>query len=464
MRPQTGWPCSWPAPGAFTPGSAAAPRERPHAPGTAPGRHAIARRDRRSAAAPSSAWGGPRRAGPAAGCPAGACPRGWTTAWATRPAGPGRAVPDGPRRSGARCRRGSRCAGATPRGHGRGGGASGAPGERQQTAARGRAPERPRPGIGRGAATAARGGARRPAWGGPPVAPARRLGDGPPLPAGRHPRLGQAWEPVTAVPPRLAPCEAARRVGLQTAAAAVTPKGPHRLRRTGLGSTRAWRGVRAGGGGRAWRQRQAGGALSGLTPPLRRGAPPLTRRAAPQPATRPAARWPWRGPGAGGACSPRARCRRGSRSAGATAGGVGAAAGWALGRVSGAWPGGGGSSQGAGRTGRPAQRRAGSHPEPGVRRAGAGVGRASGDRGRSAARAGAGAVHHGARQGPEAPAGAGERSTEADPESRAWEAERPHACERPEPRSQRRSLPYVRGQRPTSDQEDNKKGVTRTAT
>jgi hypothetical protein len=53
---------------------------------------------------------------------------------------------------------------------------------------------------------------------------------------------------------------------------------------------------------------------------------------------------------------------------------------------------------------------------------------------------------------------------EADTERRACEAETPHACERPEHRSQQRSLRYLRGNRTTSDQRDDKKGLTKTAT
>jgi transposase len=99
----------------------------------------------------------------------------------------------------------------------------------------------------------------------PPLAP-RRRGDAPPLPAGRHHRLGQEGAQGVAWTQRLAQVAADRRGVRQRAADAGTHTGQPLRRRTGMGSKSAWRLVRACFGGRALRPRQAGGAWSGLPP------------------------------------------------------------------------------------------------------------------------------------------------------------------------------------------------------
>jgi transposase len=138
------------------------------------------------------------------------------------------------------------------------------------------------------------------------VEPLRRWDDTP-LPAGLRHRLTQAWEHVTALTPRLAQWEAERRAVLQTAEDAVTKKVQQLLRLKGIGLNSAWLFVMECCGWRALRNRKEVGALSGLTPPPLRVAPPPTSRASPKLATRTAARWPLRWPGAGCAFSPRAR-------------------------------------------------------------------------------------------------------------------------------------------------------------
>jgi transposase len=138
------------------------------------------------------------------------------------------------------------------------------------------------------------------------VEPLRRW-DATPLPAGLRHRLTQAWEHVTALTQRLAQLEAERRAVLQRAEDAVTKKVQQLLRLKGIGINSAWLFVMECCGWRAFRNRKEVSALSGLTPPPLRVAPPPTRRASPKLATRTAARWPLRWPGAGCAFSPRAR-------------------------------------------------------------------------------------------------------------------------------------------------------------
>src|SRR5262245_16835829 len=99
-----------------------------------------------------------------------------------------------------------------------------------------------------------------------------RLWDGTPLPAGLHHRLGQEWEQVVALTQRMAPWEAERRVGLQTAEDAVPHKVQQLLMRKGIGINSAWLFVMECFGWRAFRNRQEDGALRGLTPtPYARG-------------------------------------------------------------------------------------------------------------------------------------------------------------------------------------------------
>jgi transposase len=93
-----------------------------------------------------------------------------------------------------------------------------------------------------------------------------RLWDGTPLPAGLRHRLTQEWEHVVAWAQRMAPWEAERRAGLQTAEDAVTKTVQQRLLLKGIGINRAWLCVLEFFGGRALRNRQEVGARSGLTP------------------------------------------------------------------------------------------------------------------------------------------------------------------------------------------------------
>jgi transposase len=93
-----------------------------------------------------------------------------------------------------------------------------------------------------------------------------RLWDGSPLPAGRRHRLGQEWEHVQALAPRIGQLEADRRTLMQTAEAAVMQKVRQLLTRKGLGPNRAWGFVMEFFGWRAFRNGQAVGALSGLPP------------------------------------------------------------------------------------------------------------------------------------------------------------------------------------------------------
>jgi hypothetical protein len=101
-------------------------------------------------------------------------PQGGPTAWSTRPAWQSSAVTGGRRPIGSMGSRYAPGSAATPWGHGRWGGSSGSPGGRQQSAVSGRAPARPRTGLGRASSTAAPGGAPRTAWGGPPAGTSRR--------------------------------------------------------------------------------------------------------------------------------------------------------------------------------------------------------------------------------------------------------------------------------------------------
>jgi hypothetical protein len=64
----------------------------------------------------------------------------------------------------------------------------------------------------------------------------------------------------------MAPWEAERRAGLQTAEDAVTKTVQQRLLLKGIGINRAWLCVLEFFGGRALRNRQEVGARSGLTP------------------------------------------------------------------------------------------------------------------------------------------------------------------------------------------------------
>jgi transposase len=98
-----------------------------------------------------------------------------------------------------------------------------------------------------------------------PLAALRRW-DGAPRPAGRRPRLGQAWEPVQAWAQRLAQVAAERRAGRQTRAEAVMKQVRQLLPLNGIGTKRAWGFGMACFGGRALRHGQAVGARSGLTP------------------------------------------------------------------------------------------------------------------------------------------------------------------------------------------------------